>query len=246
MPAPSLHAVTTSPVLVFLDADVPPGPDAARRLAASTTPGADVSVQPWHDAVTAGERVTLLANFIAVMGCAAFTIVPQRLRADVAFGLVLAIERSPTTRSADTVTRLCAARSLTEDIALGLLRRRQPAVHRSPRRDVPHVPGGVAAVAGRVVTDDGRRPRPRRGGGSPLGVVAWMWSLAGGPFTGWAAYPLSALQVWVLGRRAGRVGPVLAALYPLLVVAVVVVVVRAGWLRAGGATTWKGRPVPAA
>ena len=79
-----------------------------------------------------------------------------------------------------------------------------------------------------------------------LGVVAWVWSLAGGPFTGWLAYPLSAVQVWVLGRRAGRVGPVLAALYPLLVVALVVVVARAGWLRATGATTWKGRRVAAA
>ena len=76
-----------------------------------------------------------------------------------------------------------------------------------------------------------------------LGVVAWVWSLAGGPFTGWLAYPLSAGQVWVLGRRAGRVGPVLAALYPLLVVTLVVVIARAGWLRVRGTTTWKGRDV---
>ena len=40
-----------------------------------------------------------------------------------------------------------------------------------------------------------------------LAVAAWVSSLAGGPFAGWPAYPLSAAQVWVLGRRAGRFGP---------------------------------------
>ena len=74
-----------------------------------------------------------------------------------------------------------------------------------------------------------------------VGVAAWITSLAGGPFAGWLAYPLSAVQVWVLGRRAGRVGPLLAALYPVLVVVLVVVVGRAGWLRVRGTTTWKGR-----
>ena len=77
-------------------------------------------------------------------------------------------------------------------------------------------------------------------------VAGWVWSLAGGPFTSWLAYPVSAVQVWVLGRRAGRVGSVLAALYPVLVVGLLVVVVRAVWSRARGTTTWKGRPVSAA
>jgi len=35
-----------------------------------------------------------------------------------------------------------------------------------------------------------------------LGVAAWVWSLAGGPFVGWLAYPLSAVQVLVLGGIA--------------------------------------------
>jgi hypothetical protein len=75
------------------------------------------------------------------------------------------------------------------------------------------------------------------------GVAAWVWSLAGGPFAGWPAYPLSAVQVWVLGRRAGRVGAVAAALYPLAVVALVVIAMGAVWNRLRGETTWRGRRV---
>ena len=76
-----------------------------------------------------------------------------------------------------------------------------------------------------------------------LAVAAWVWSLAGGLFAGWPAYPLSVLQVWVLGRRAGRVGPVTAACYPLLVVVLVGIVVTAVLNRARGMTTWKGRRI---
>jgi hypothetical protein len=79
-----------------------------------------------------------------------------------------------------------------------------------------------------------------------LAVVAWVWSLAGAPFVGWLASLASAVQVWVLGRRAGRVGPLLAAAYPALVVVLVAIVVNAGRLRLRGTTTWKGRPVRAA
>jgi 4,4'-diaponeurosporenoate glycosyltransferase len=235
---------TTAPVLVFLDADVRPGPALLDGLAGATTPGAVVSVQPWHDAVTAGERVTLLANATALMGCAAFTVLGTRVAADVAFGPVLAIERA-TYDAVGGHAHPTVRASLTEDIALARLvdrcrlytDRRDATFRMYPRGLRQSLAGwsrtmaaGVAATRWWVVA----------------GVVAWMWSLAGGPFTGWAAYPLSALQVWVLGRRAGRVGPVLAALYPVLVVALVVVVVRAGWLRVRGTTTWKGRPVAAA
>ena len=54
----------------------------------------------------------------------------------------------------------------------------------------------------RLVADDGRRHR-RHPWWVALAVAAWVWSLAGGLFAGWWAYPLSAVQVWVLGRRAG-------------------------------------------
>ena len=74
-----------------------------------------------------------------------------------------------------------------------------------------------------------------------VAVAAWVWSLAGGMFATWWAYPLSAVQVWVLGRRAGRFGPVVAALYPLAVVALIVVVLGALSNRLRGRTMWRGR-----
>ena len=76
-----------------------------------------------------------------------------------------------------------------------------------------------------------------------VAVAAWVWSLAGGMFATWWAYPLSAVQVWVLGRRAGRFGPVVAALYPLAVVALIVVVLGALSNRLRGRTMWRGRAV---
>jgi 4,4'-diaponeurosporenoate glycosyltransferase len=77
-----------------------------------------------------------------------------------------------------------------------------------------------------------------------LGVVAWVWSLAGGMFATPLAYPLSALQVWVLGRRVGRFTWWTALLYPLAVVAFVAMLTRAAWLRLrGGSVAWKGRDV---
>ena len=47
---------TTAPLLVFLDADVRPGPDLLDGLAASIEADAVVSVQPWHDARPAWPR----------------------------------------------------------------------------------------------------------------------------------------------------------------------------------------------
>jgi hypothetical protein len=71
-----------------------------------------------------------------------------------------------------------------------------------------------------------------------------VWSLAGGWLASPLVYPLSALQVWVLGRRAGSIHPLTAALFPVLVVAFVVVLLRAVALRLLGRTTpWKGRPI---
>lgn len=235
---------TTAPILVFLDADVRLGPRLLDRLAANARPGAVTSVQPWHDAVTFGERVTLLANVAALMGCGAFTALGDRLPAQVAFGPVLAVERA-TYDAVGGHGHPAVRASLTEDIELAgqvgrsrlFTDRRDASFRMYPRGFGQALAGwsrtmaaGLAAGRWWVV----------------LGVVAWVWSLAGGPFTGWLAYPLSAIQVGVVGRRAGRMSPVLAALYPLLVAVLALIVIRAAWLRACGTTSWKGRPVRAA
>lgn len=234
-------AATTAPTLIFLDADVRPGPQLLDGLVEAAQPGLVASVQPWHDAVTTGERLSLLANVTSLMGCGAFTVLAERVRANVAFGPALALDRV-TYDAVGGHGHPAVRASLTEDIALAR------AVGRArlftARRDASFrmYPRGLAqALAG--------WSRTMAAGVSStrwwlvVAIVAWVWSLAGAPFTGWLAYALSAVQVGVLGRRAGRVGPVLVALYPLLVVTLVVIVVRAAWTRARGTTTWRGRAV---
>ena len=110
---------TTAPTLVFLDADVRPGPKLLDGLAAAiaAAPDAVVSVQPWHDVESPAERASVLPNVVALMGCAAFTVAGRRFHPDVAFGPVLAVDRAVYQRAgghADPRVR----QSLTEDIEL--------------------------------------------------------------------------------------------------------------------------------
>jgi 4,4'-diaponeurosporenoate glycosyltransferase len=237
---------TDAGVLVFVDADVRPGPSMLDGLAAeiAIAPQAVVSVQPWHDAERPGERLAGLANVVALMGSGAFTVLGSRVAADVAFGPVLAVTREAYERTGGHAHPAVRA-SLTEDIALAV----NVGASRvfSDRRDAtfrmyPH--GFAQSIAGWSRTMAAGLAATRWW--LALAVAGWVWSLAGGPFVGWLAYPLSAAQVWVLGRRAGRVGPVLAALYPVLVVVLVAIVARAGWLRLHGTTAWKGRTVRSA
>jgi 4,4'-diaponeurosporenoate glycosyltransferase len=230
---------TTAPVLVFVDADVRAGPNLLDGVAATAAGGGVVvSVQPWYDAPRLAERLTVLANVVALMGSGAFTVLGQRVRPDVAFGPVLAVDRATYERAGAHAAPDVRA-SLTEDIALA---RRVGASHVfSDRRDATSRPRSIADAVtawSRTITAGIQATRwPVL-----LGVVAWVASLTGGPFAGWLAYPLSAVQVWVLGRRAGRTG-LLAVVYPLLAVVLVAVVVAAGWRRVTGRTTWKGRRV---
>jgi 4,4'-diaponeurosporenoate glycosyltransferase len=236
-------AATSAPTLVFLDADVRPGPDLLDGLAAALdrTPGAIVSVQPWHDADRVAERASVLPNVVSLMGCAGFTVLGRGVRTAVAFGPVLAFDRQQYDATGGHAHPAVRA-SLTEDIELARLvgrtelytSRRDAAFRMYPRGLGQLVSGWSRTIAA------GMAATPWWIG---LAVVGWVWSLAGGPFATWWAYPLSALQVWVLGRRAGRFGPVVAAVYPIAVLALVVVVLGALRNRVRRRTTWRGRPV---
>ena len=57
-------------------------------------------------------------------------------------------------------------------------------------------------------------------------MALWVWSLAGGWLAEPFVYPLSALQLWVLGRRAGSMHALTAVLYPLAVAVFVVIFLR--------------------
>ncbi len=77
-------------------------------------------------------------------------------------------------------------------------------------------------------------------------TIAWVCSIAGGWIAAPVVYPLIAVQIWVLGRRAGTVDPRAAALFPLLVVVFVVIFVRSAFAVVFRRdVTWKGRAVDA-
>jgi 4,4'-diaponeurosporenoate glycosyltransferase len=242
-------AATTAPVLVFVDADVTPADGALEAIVGAVrSSGGLVSVQPWHRTERPYEALSALCNVVAWMGTGAATPLGARLAPRMAFGPVLAMERSTYERIGG---HEAVRSSVAEDIALA-------ARLRSAQPPVPVTLAGGRALATFRMYPLG--PRSLLDGWSKnltagvravrwwivLAVAAWIASLAGG----WAASPwfvlASALQVGVLVRRVGRFGAWCGLVYPVLVLVFVAMVLRSAWVRLRGtAVNWKGRPVPA-
>jgi 4,4'-diaponeurosporenoate glycosyltransferase len=237
---------TAAPLLVFVDADVRPAPDLLDRLAESSArhPDAVVSVQPWHRTGRWVEQASLLANVTALMGSGAFTIAGRHLAPTVAFGPVLAVDRGVYDRAgghADPTVR----RMHTEDIGLARLVGRAELHTGRPDTSFRMYPDGL-----RQLVEGWTRSIATGARFSPwwlsVAVALWVWSLAGGWLAEPLVYPLSAVQFWVLGRRAGSMHPLTALLYPLSVVVFALIFVRslvAVALRRD--VTWKQRSVAA-
>ena len=239
-------AATTAPVLVFLDADVRPAGDLLDRLAAAVEEDRSqvVSVQPWHQTGGLGEQASILVNVAALMGCGGFTPLGPQAAADVAFGPVIAIDREryaavgghggPTVRSQHT-----------EDIALARAVGGSSLYTGRPDTRFRMYPGGLGD------TVRGWSRSLATGAGSTrwwwvLATAAWIGSLAGGWLALPVLYPLSAVQFWVLGRRAGSIHPLTAIVFPVAVLAFVIIFLRSAWLRLRRRNvTWKGRRVEA-
>jgi len=237
---------TTAPTLLFLDADVRPPADLLDRIdgAVRAHPGEVVSVQPWHVPGRPDEHLSVLCNVTALMGVGRFSIVGARVRPSAAFGPVLAVDRSTYDRTgghADPVVRTMH----TEDIGIARLVGAAQLYTGRPDLSFRMYPAGlwdlVRGWSRSIAT--GARAVPWWAG---LGTAAWIWSLAAGWLVAWWLYPVCAVQVWVLGRRAGRFSPVIAVAYPLAVVVFVAVFVRSALavvLRRD--ITWKDRRVAA-
>jgi 4,4'-diaponeurosporenoate glycosyltransferase len=236
---------STQETLVFLDADVRPGPHLLDELAGQvdSTPDALVSVQPWHCTGSAGEQVSVLANVTALMGCGAFTPFGQRTASNVAFGPVLAVRRS-TYDSVGGHSNPAVRAHHTEDIALAQAIGDSRLFAGAPTSTTFRMyPGGLLdAVRGwtRSIATGATSTRWT----FALATLAWMCSVAGGWIAIPVVYPLIALQVGILGRRTISVSPLAAALFPLLVVGFVAIFIRSGWAIAfGRSVAWKGRDV---
>ena len=239
-------AATTAPMLLFLDADVRPAADLVERIAAAVTehPDAVVSMQPWHNTGGWVEQASVLCNVTALMGCGAFTPARRTTTATVAFGPVLALGRSTYQQVGGHASP--AVRTMhTEDIGLARAVGRVELYSGRPDTSFRMYPEGLGqTVRGwtRSIAT-GARFTPWW---LALATLAWMASLAGGWIASPIVYPLSALQLWVLGRRAVSIRPITALLYPLAVLAFVAIFLRsllALVLRRD--VEWKGRRVDA-
>ena len=247
-------ATTTAPTLLFIDADVLPAAQLLDDIeaVAQMHPDAVVSVQPWHRTERWYEQASLLFNVTALMGSGAFTVLGERVRPTVAFGPVLAMRRV----RYDEVGGHEAVRDRhTEDI--GLARLAGGAVLFTGRPDTTfrmYPDGWRQLVDGwtRTIASGVRSTR----WWVALGVAWWIAALAGGwlagglpwndPVRAGIVYVLCAIQCWVLGRRAGSIHPLTAALFPLAVAVFALIVIRSLVVAAlGRDVVWKGRRVDA-
>ncbi len=235
---------TSAPVLLFVDADVRPAPGLLDRvaLAASRQPDAVISVQPWHDTGSWVEQASLLANVTALMGSGGFTVAGSRLAPTVAFGPVLAVGRD----TYDAVGGHTAVRTMhTEDIGLARVVGRSSLYTGRPDTSFRMYPAGL-----RELVQGWTRSIATGARFTPwwlsIAVALWVWSLAGGWLAEPFVYPLSAVQFWVLGRRAGSMHPLTALLYPLAVAVFVVIFLRSLFAMVFRRdVTWKQRSVAA-
>lgn len=239
-------AASSAPTLAFVDADVRPPADLLDRLASACEdhPGQVVSVQPWHVVERHDEHLSVLFNVTSLMGVGRFSVLGDRVQPRAAFGPVLALDRATYDAVGGHAHPDVRSRH-TEDI--GLARAVGAAQLYTGRDDITFrmYPGGlrdlVRGWTRSIAT--GARSVPWW---AALATTAWVWSLAAGWLVAWWWYPVSALQVWVLGRRAGRFSPFVAACYPVAVAVFVIVFVRslvAVVFRRE--VTWKSRRVAA-
>ncbi len=239
-------AESSAPVLLFVDADVRPAPDLMARLAHAVAERPDVvtSIQPWHETEGWVEQASVLCNVTALMGCGAFTPAGHATSASVAFGPVLAVDRVTYDRVGGHAHP--SVRSMhTEDIGLARVVGGAELYTGHPDTSFRMYPEGLGqTVRGwtRSIAT-GARFTPWW---IAVATLAWVWSLAGGWIATPIVYPLSALQVWVLGRRAASVHPLTALLYPIAVLAFVVIFLRSlVALVLGRRVEWKGRRIDA-
>lgn len=239
--------------ILFLDADTWLAPDALERLGAAhhhEVPTGLLSVQPFHEVRRPHEHLSAFANVVPLM--ASGTCAPRPHAATVAFGPCLL------TRATDllAVGGFSVVRGDTlEDV--GLAR-----AYRAAGRPV-HCFGGGATVRFRMYPD-GLRPlvegwTKNLAGGAvrtpllpTLGAVAWVAACATVALAAvtdptpvvagaWAAV---AAQLWWMLRRVGSFRPWAAILFPVPLVAFVVLFVRSIVARSiRRQVVWRGRTI---
>lgn len=237
---------TTAPLLLFLDADVQPAADLLDRVGAVSERHPDhvVSVQPWHRTQRVDEQCSVFPNVVALMGAGAFTVFGDVPTTRLAFGPVLAVRRSVYEHVGGHLNPTVRAMH-TEDIALARAVGRVRLYTGRPDTSFRMYPAGLRQLVNgwtRSIATGARFAS----WWLTLATAAWIFALAGGPITEPIVYPMCAIQVWVLGRRAVSIHPLTALLYPVPLAVFVWIFLRstvAVVLRRD--VSWKGRSVAA-
>jgi 4,4'-diaponeurosporenoate glycosyltransferase len=240
---------------VFLDADVRLDDGALDRvLAARNERGGLVSVQPWHTAPRAYERLSALFNVIALMGIGA----GSRRRPTGAFGPLMVTSRAD---YEDAGGHAAVHDQVVEDVALAQ-------AYRAADKSV-EVLAGERSVRFRMYPDGPRSMLQGwtknfvtgAGATAPLrlgAIVVWVTSLGaslGVLFDGLSGdvpvgvfppvYALFVAQLVWMFRRTGSFGLRTALVYPLLMAFFAVVFARSAWRTyVRRSVTWRGRAVP--
>lgn len=236
---------TTAPVLLFLDADVVPAPDILDRVGTEVNEHwtAVISVQPWHRMERLGEQASALFNITASMASGAFTALGDRVTATMAFGPVLALRRREYERIGGHANPTIRS-TLTEDIAIARAVGRSRVSSGRPDTTYRMYPEGIGQTLHgwtRTIAT-GARQTPWW---LAIATATWLASMAGGWLAAPILYPLSAVQMWVLGRRVGSIHPATALLFPVALVLFVAVFLRSLVLvLMHRSVDWKGRKVP--
>ena len=238
-------AATSASVLVLLDADVavePGGPD--RLVAEHAARGGLVSVAPVHVVERPYERLSAVCAAVAMMGTGAFTPRPT-VRPAGAFGPCLVTARTDlaavggygAVRGEVLDDVALARRYVVAGLPVSLLGGRGTIRYRM-------YPGGLRQLI------DGWSKNIAAGAGAtrPLTValvVAWVSVLLQAPWLGPFVYAACAVQLAWMWARIGRFGLLTALLFPLPLLAFVVIFLRSlGLTLIRRRVPWKGRQVP--
>jgi 4,4'-diaponeurosporenoate glycosyltransferase len=257
----------TGDLLLFLDADVTLAPGAvARLLAEHGRRGGLISVQPAHRTIALYEQLSAVCNVVAMMGTGAFSGPPAR-PPDMAFGPCLLIDR-PDYDATGGHAHPTVRRQVAEDVALARRMRAlgRPVTVRAGGEIVTFrmYPAGLRQLTDgwtKMIGNGARLTSPAL----TAAVVLWVTGALIGAGRGLsvtrallrrrptlellpdaAIYGLWVAEMrWLFGR-VGRWREVTAVLFPVPLVAFVVLVTRGLVLVARRRpATWRDRPVPA-
>jgi 4,4'-diaponeurosporenoate glycosyltransferase len=233
---------TTSPVLLFLDADVRLAPDAIGRIERSASEHDDrtlVSVQPHHVPERPYEQLSALFNVVSWAG-----VRRHASRNRTAFGPCLRTTRAAYEAVGGHAHERVRGHVL-DDVRLA---RRYPATATFAGGDAVRFrmyPGGL----GQLVEGWSKNVAAGAATVTPAGgvaAVAWIAALIRAPFVHPLAYLGAAASVAIATRRTGRFHPLTAVLYPLPLLGFLAIF---GWSAARRATRrparWRGRALPA-